>query len=87
MFLLEINKEMLKINKSILVHIESAIRNPSSILEILNEALAELNISKIVNEALAEFTISKMARHTNLKVNANNIERGFSRVQYCWHSL
>ena len=58
---------------TIVVHNENAIRNPSPIWKILNEALAEFNIFKILTEALAEVNISKTARHTNLKVNANNI--------------
>ena len=45
----------------ILVHNENAIRNPSPIWKILNEALAEFNIFKILTEALAEVNISKMA--------------------------
>ena len=79
--------EMEGASKVFIVHNENAIRNPSPIWKILNEALAEFNIFKILTEALAEVNISKMARHTNLKVNANNIVRAFRRVQYCWHSL
>ena len=70
-----------------LVHIASGIRDPSTIWKILYEALAEYNIFKILYEASAEYNISKIARHTSLEVTADNIVRGFSRVQYCWQSL
>ena len=71
----------------ILVHIDRAIRDQSTIWEILDEASAESNISKILNEALAEFNISKMTRHTRLERNTNNIVRAFRRVQYCWYDF
>ena len=65
---------------NILVHIASGIRDPSTIWEILYEALAEYNIFKILYEASAEYNISKIARHTSLEVTANNIVRGFSNL-------